>query len=142
LLATFDANDNVIDMFVNGPEGRIASYYQNNSAYLYYYLTDQLGSSRVMMRGSMPNSTYPHQVVEYYNYQPFGQAIESWGSYATSFKFTGKERDQHSTFDYDYFGARYYDSRIGQFSSIDAAGQFASGTGGPPFRWDDSEVRR
>jgi RHS repeat-associated protein len=85
------------------------------------------GSSRVMMRGSMPNSTYPDQVVEYYNYQPFGQAIESWGSYATPYKFTGKERDQHSTFDYDYFGARYYDPRIGQFSSVDAAGQFASG---------------
>ena len=59
LLATFDANDNFIDMFVNGPQGRIASCCQNNSAYLYYYLTNQLGSSRVMMRGSMPNSTYP-----------------------------------------------------------------------------------
>jgi hypothetical protein len=27
-----------------------------------------------------------YQVAEYYNYQPFGQAIESWGSYATPFK--------------------------------------------------------
>jgi hypothetical protein len=35
--------------------------------------------------------------------------------------------DDIQTFDYDYFGARYYDSRIGQFSSVDAAGQFASG---------------
>jgi len=65
-----------------------------------------------------------YQVAEYYNYQPFGQAIQASGSYATPYKFTGKERDQHSTFDFDYFGARYYDSR----------------TGGPPFRWDDSRM--
>jgi RHS repeat-associated protein len=125
LLATFDANDNVIDMFVNGPQGRIASYYQNNNSYLYYYMADHLGSSRVMMQGVPFPQNY--QVAEYYNYQPFGQTIQAWGSYATPFKFTGKERDQHSTFDYDYFGARYYDPRIGQFSSVDAAGQFASG---------------
>jgi RHS repeat-associated protein len=125
LVATFDASDNVIDMFINGPQGRIASYYQNNNSYLYYYMADHLGSSRVMMQGVPFPQNY--QVAEYYNYQPFGQAIESWGSYATPYKFTGKERDQHSTFAFDYFGARFYDPRIGQFSSVDAAGQFASG---------------
>ena len=54
LVASFDQNDNVIDMFVNGPQGRIASYYQNNTNYLYYFISDQLGSTRVVMKGTPP----------------------------------------------------------------------------------------
>jgi RHS repeat-associated protein len=123
LLATFDNKDSVVDLFVNGPAGRIASYSKNNNAYLYYYLNDHLGSTRVLMQG-VPGS---YQVAQYYTFYPFGQELEGWGSAATPFKFTGKERDVHSSFAFDYFGARYYDPRIGQFSSVDAAGQFASG---------------
>nr|HMQ70774.1 RHS repeat-associated core domain-containing protein [Ignavibacteria bacterium] len=33
------------------------------------------------------------------------------------FKFTGKERDEESF--YDYFGARYYDSRIGRWGQVE-----------------------
>jgi len=31
LLATFDGYDNVTDLYVNGPTGRLATYYQNNT---------------------------------------------------------------------------------------------------------------
>lgn len=85
-MATFDHNDNVIDMFVNGPQGRIASYYQNNTNYLYYFLSDQLGSTRVVMKGAPPATpSSPHTVAEYYNYYPFGQVAEASGNYATAF---------------------------------------------------------
>ncbi len=55
------------------------------------------------------------------------QSSTSSGSHGTEFQFTGKERDAHAGFELDYFGARYYDPRIGSFTSIDKASQFASG---------------
>jgi RHS repeat-associated protein len=39
----------------------------------------------------------------------------------TRYKYTGKERDVESL--YDYFGARYYDSRIGRWLQVDALGE-------------------
>jgi RHS repeat-associated protein len=126
LLATFDKTDAVIDLFVNGPEGTIASYSQNNNSYLYYYLKDQIGSTRVTVSGAPPNATNPYTVNQYYTYHPFGGVNESWVSYNTQFKFTGKEHDKHSTFEFDYFGARYYDSRTGLFITADKAAQFLS----------------
>jgi RHS repeat-associated protein len=41
----------------------------------------------------------------------------NFGKSDARFKFSGKERDVESG--YDYFGARYYDARIGRFLSID-----------------------
>lgn len=35
----------------------------------------------------------------------------------SKFKFTGKERDEES--DYDYFGARYYDARVGRWGQVE-----------------------
>jgi len=35
----------------------------------------------------------------------------------SKFKFTGKERDEESQ--YDYFGARYYDARIGRWGQVE-----------------------
>ena len=120
LLATFDGSDNVIDLYVDGPTGRLATYYQNNSNQLYYYLNDHLGSARVLV-----NKTGQTQ---YYVYYPFGQLFDAYGTHGTEFQFTGKEHDAHgSNFSFDYFGARYYDSRVGSFTTVDKAGQFASG---------------
>ncbi|MFH1372279.1 MAG: RHS repeat-associated core domain-containing protein [bacterium] len=51
-----------------------------------------------------------------------------WGHYKQGTRrFTAKEYDDHSTFEYYYFGARYFDPRIGTFTSIDKAAQFPSG---------------
>jgi RHS repeat-associated protein len=41
----------------------------------------------------------------------------NYGSANEKYKFTGKERDVETG--YDYFGARYYDSRIGRWLSVD-----------------------
>ena len=119
LLATFDKNDNVVDLYVNGPTGRLATYFQNNTYFLYYYVNDHLGNARVLVNGSGQ--------AQYYVYYPFGQVIEASGTHGTEFQFTGKERDDHGNFEFDYFGARYYDSRVGSFTTIDKASQFASG---------------
>jgi len=119
LLATFDKNDNVVDLYVNGPTGRLATYFQNNTYFLYYYVNDHLGNARVLVNGTGQT--------QYYVYYPFGQVIEAAGTHGTEFQFTGKERDDHGHFEFDYFGARYYDARVGSFTTIDKASQFASG---------------
>lgn len=40
------------------------------------------------------------------------------------YKFTGKERDEETN--WDYFGARYYDSRIARWMSVDPLEQYSS----------------
>ncbi len=119
LLATYDQDDDVEEVFVYGPTGRMASYWENNDDRLYFSLNDNLGSPRAIV-----DSTGQTQ---YYVYHPFGEVRYSAGNHGTQYQFTGKERDEHGHFEFDYFGARYYDPRIGSFSSIDKAGQFASG---------------
>lgn len=125
LLATFDGSDNVIDMFVNGPQGTVASYWQNDVNQLQYYFTDHLGSTRLTMSGQpSADTTF---VSAWYNYHPFGELIESYETYSTPYQFTSKEYDNESNFGTYYFGARYYNAKLGRFNTIDKAGQFASG---------------
>ena len=55
------------------------------------------------------------------DFYPFGQLMDGRskliGQPDARYKFTGKERDQETG--WDYFGARYYDSRIGRWLSTD-----------------------
>ncbi len=125
LLATFDEDDDVIELFVNGPTGKIGSYLANGVDDHFYYLKDYLGTTRAVMKG--PKTFSPPEVTWFANYHPFGELKAAMGNYPTDYRFTGKEHDAHTTFEFDYFGARYYDSRIGSFASVDKAGQFASG---------------
>ena len=119
LVATFDKSDNVRELFVNGPGGPIAFYDKNLTDYIYYLLTDHLGSTRLVMND--------FQVSQWYAYHPFGELIEASGYQGTPFQFTGKERDGLGAGELDYFGARYYDARVGFFTSLDKASQFANG---------------
>src|SRR6185295_2230108 len=48
-------------------------------------------------------------------------------------EFTGKERDAETG--YDYFGARYYGSKIGRFTSVDPALSVSASLGDPQ-RWN------
>jgi RHS repeat-associated protein len=54
------------------------------------------------------------------DYYPFGEEITGRSIYygtQAKYKFTGKERDTETS--YDYFGARYYDSRIARWLQVD-----------------------
>jgi len=77
-----------------------------------YYIKDHLGSIRrvVNTSGTIVNAN------EYYAYGDFAQSYTS-GSGNNKYKFTGKERDTETN--YDYFGARYYDSDLGRWLSVD-----------------------
>jgi RHS repeat-associated protein len=126
LLATFDKNGNTVGMYVNSGGERLAQYATNDDDKLYYHLTDHLGSPRILLH-DRPDTSQPPQVMHVYAYYPFGELLQSWGNNESIHQFTGHEKDEHSSFDYHYFGARYYDARLGTFTSIDKASQFASG---------------
>jgi len=78
----------------------------------YFYLKDHLGSTRAIVNG---NGT----VLAGYDYDAWGYLLEnrSLNSDSIKFKYTGKERDKESL--YDYFGARYYDARIGRWGQVE-----------------------
>jgi RHS repeat-associated protein len=61
------------------------------------------------------------QIASSDDYDPWGMVLEgrstNQGVTDARFKFTGKERDAESL--YDYFGARYYDARIGRWLAVD-----------------------
>ena len=79
---------------------------------LFYYLKDHLGSVRATMNSSA-------ELVSAQDYDAWGYLLEGrqYESDSSKFKFTGKERDEES--DYDYFGARYYDARVGRWGGVD-----------------------
>jgi RHS repeat-associated protein len=88
-----------------GNEGRITA-----DGIRYYYIKDHLGSIRAVLNDN-------NELVEAIDYDPWGHIARYWTSTPSKYKFTGKERDNETG--YDYFGARYYDSRIGNWTSTD-----------------------
>ena len=79
----------------------------------FYYLKDHLRDIRMTVNSS-------GGVDSYCDYYPFGQIMDGRslvGSADGRYKFTGKEKDAETG--YDYFGARYFDSRVGRFLSVD-----------------------
>jgi RHS repeat-associated protein len=80
-----------------------------------YYHLDALGSVRAV-------TNQAGTVIERHDYLAFGEECTtppcSTAEPGTnSKKFTGKERDVESGL--DYFGARYYGSKVGRFTSVD-----------------------
>jgi RHS repeat-associated protein len=80
----------------------------------YYYLKDHLGSVRVTFNEI-------GEAVSYDDYDAWGFQLNGRSSNLADendkLKFTSKERDVETG--YDYFGARYYDSRIGRWLQVD-----------------------
>jgi RHS repeat-associated protein len=74
-----------------------------------YYHADAPGSVRAVTDAS-------GAVVRTSDYRPFGEG-ENPAAGVVPARFTGKERDRESGL--DYFGARYYASRTGRFTSVD-----------------------
>ena len=79
----------------------------------HYYLTDHLGNNRVVVNAS-------GTLVQKNHYYPFGSIFAgTTGPDKQPYKYNGKELDQmHGLNLYDY-SARYYESAIGRFSSVD-----------------------
>lgn len=77
-----------------------------------YHHTDHLSGSNVETDAN-------GNVIELLDYYPYGSVRlnEKSGTYENDYKFTGKELDEDT--DLYYYGARYYDSAIGRFISID-----------------------
>lgn len=103
----------------------IATY---DTAGLHFYLNDALNSRRVQTDAA----GFPEQSCQSL---PFGDQLYCTGgslSSPTEHHFTGKERDTESGL--DYFGARYYASNMGRFSSPDDP--FFSGSPGNPQSWN------
>ena len=88
--------------------GQLMATYDNDG--LHFHLSDALGTRRVQVN--------PDGVVEgTYITFPYGDMPQAQSLGATEQHYTGKERDAESG--NDYFGARYYASNMGRFSSPD-----------------------
>lgn len=120
LIAVFDSSDGEDSYYINGIGGPVAVLDKNDTSKRYYFLKDQIGNTRVMVDDT-------GKVVEYTNYYPFGETMEDWSVYKEDLKFSGKEWDDFRTFEYNYFGARYYDPTVGTFTTVDKMAQFVSG---------------
>jgi RHS repeat-associated protein len=77
---------------------------------MYFYHTDHLGSSSLI-------SNAQGAVVQAITYLPMGGVFKSQGTYNTNYTFNGKFFDTESG--YHYYGARYYDSKLGIWLSVD-----------------------
>jgi RHS repeat-associated protein len=128
-------------VFVYNVLGQLIAEYDNSTSPpsgsgTSYLTSDHLGSTRAVMKAD--GSVARH------DYLPFGEDIPSTvGSrgtvpgYGTSDntrqRFTQKERDTESGL--DYFGARYYSSPQGRFTSVDPGG-FTGRTVASPQDWN------
>jgi RHS repeat-associated protein len=74
-----------------------------------YYHTDAIGSVRMTTDAS-------GAVIARYDFRPFGEAWDP-PSTADARQYAGKERDSETGL--DYFGARYYASQTGRFTTVD-----------------------
>ena len=79
---------------------------------IFYTHGDHLGSANWI-------TDYKGMPIQYIHYAPYGELIanQSAAGYDERYKFTGKERDEESG--YDYFGARFYASALNHWTKVD-----------------------
>jgi RHS repeat-associated protein len=92
--------------------GGLVSSNPVSTASSYFYHSDHLGSSSLITDGT-------GALVQHIEYVPFGETFidERNGSWSTPYLFNGKEKDEETGL--HYYGARYYDSRLGVWLSVD-----------------------
>ena len=115
--------------YARGVDGKELATYTNNSldewyvwgtdmtgkikgSTKYYFFKDHLGSVRAVVDNNF-------NLISATDYDAWGDKMQGriYNGDSTKFGFTGKEEDEENL--YVYFGARYYDSRIGRWVSID-----------------------
>jgi RHS repeat-associated protein len=86
--------------------------YQTAETERYYYHPDHLGSASWITDSS-------GQAIQHLQYLPFGETRvdQRETSWSTRYSFSAKEKDEESG--YGYFGARYYDSDLSIWLSVD-----------------------
>jgi RHS repeat-associated protein len=89
--------------------GATGGYYERM-----YYVKDHLGSIRVGISSVTTTNNNTTYACDYY---PFGETLREYTAGSNKYKFTEKERDNETS--YDYFGARYYNNKLGVWLSAD-----------------------
>ncbi|WP_244953581.1 RHS repeat-associated core domain-containing protein [Xanthomonas axonopodis pv. vasculorum] len=84
-------------------------YARNDTGGRTYFLTDQLGSTRVLTNAA-------GGAVQRYDYDPYGTTTQSSTAYTNPYQYTGRERDTSGLY---YYRARYYKPELGRFISED-----------------------
>ncbi len=111
LMAEYDAaGQRIRDYIYMG--NQLVAEYRGGTTY-YYYLTDQVNSTRMVTDDS---GTAVYSVA----YEPFGCVEKEWipnPTYTPALKYSGKERDEESQL--DYFGARYFANAGYRWISVD-----------------------
>ena len=100
------------DMLSRVFSGRASERTLTDTIGIYFYHPDHLGSANWITNSQ-------GQAMQYIHYMPYGElwVNQQASQYDERFKFTGKERDTETG--YDYFGARYYLSLLGIWMSPD-----------------------
>lgn len=91
-------------------------YARNDTGGRTYFLTDQLGSTRMLTNAA-------GSAVQRYEYDPYGTTTQSSTAYTNPYQYTGREKDLNGLY---YYRARYYRPQWGRFISEDPI-QLAAG---------------
>lgn len=91
-------------------------YARNETSGRTYFLTDQLGSTRLLTDTS-------GAVVQRYDYDPYGVTTQTSAGITNPYQYTGREKDQSGLY---YYRARYYQPGWARFISEDPI-QLAAG---------------
>ena len=89
---------------------------------LSYYVNDYLGNTRMVYTPSVQvnqvtkQTEFTYTIESMHDYYPYSKILRTWGD-NEKYLSTQHERDTETNF--DYRGARYYDSDIARFLSTD-----------------------
>jgi len=131
-VAPFGSSDGHIMLSLAGPGNGNGQYTVPPAPS--FYIQDHLGNTRVKYDLICVDGEMEHRIQELHDYHPFGKTLRSYSlDERERYLFTGKERD--SKINYDYFGARYYDSDVGRFLSVDPLADHPQNIGWSPYNY-------
>ena len=108
VIYNYETNDpKQVNIYGNGLVGKIEIDTTETRS---YYLKDHLGSVRSVVDN---NSS----LISAQDYYPYGELLREYNSANQRYQLTEKERDNETN--YDYFGARYYNSKLGVWLQVD-----------------------